>query len=289
MTGIHIQNVSKQYGAVQALDTVSLTLEPGKIYGLLGRNGAGKTTLLNILSNRIFADGGQVQIDGLPAQENDRAQAKLYMMSEQGQYPPTMRVGDVFKWTNTFYDGVLDLAYANQLCEAFGLDPRKKLKQLSTGYGSIYKIITALSLRVPYLLLDEPVLGLDANHRELFYRLLLENFSEHPRTIVLSTHLIEEISTLIEEVIIIQNGRVIRQASSESLLGSGYTVSGPAALVDAFTKGKQVIGADLLGGLKSAYIEGVLDGAPVPEGLEIGKMDLQKLFIQLTNQGGEAK
>ncbi len=283
MNKIEVRGVTKKFGDVIAVNSVTLTLEEERIYGLLGRNGAGKTTLLNMINNRLFPDAGEISICGHPALENDRAQANVYMMSEKSYYPESMRVSEVLKWTNQFYDGALRMDYAMKLCDAFGLNPKKKLKQLSTGYSSIYKIITALSLSIPFLLLDEPVLGLDANHRELLYRVILENYAELPRTIVISTHLIEEVSSLIEEVIIIKEGRVIRQESCETLLASGFTVSGPAAAVDAFIKGREVIGQDALGGLKTAYLLGAADRESLPPTLEITKLDLQKLFIQLTN------
>ncbi|MDL2318902.1 ABC transporter ATP-binding protein [Eubacteriales bacterium OttesenSCG-928-A19] len=283
MNSIEIRGVSKRFGDVTALDGVTLTLEEGRIYGLLGRNGAGKTTLLNTITNRIFASDGAVYINGMPARENDNAQKYVYMMSEKGQYPESMRIDDVFRWTNVFYDGALDMAYADELCQAFGLSRRKKVKQLSTGYSSIYKIITALALDVPFLLLDEPVLGLDANHRDLLYRLMLENYAKNPRTIVLSTHLIEEVSRLIEEVVIIQDGRIIRQAACDELLASAYAVTGPAGAADAYAAGREVIGQDALGGMKTVYILGRPDGAVTGQ-LELSQPDLQRLFIQLTNQ-----
>lgn len=282
MNKIEIKGVTKRFGDVMALDNVTLTLEENKIYGLLGRNGAGKTTLLNAICNRLFINEGSIRINDLKAMENDAAQACVYLMSEKAGYPDTMRVAEVFRWTNIFYEGALDLDFAHELCEAFTLDPRKKVKQLSTGYSSIYKLIIALSLRVPFILLDEPVLGLDANHRELLYRTLLKSYADHPRTIVLSTHLIEEVSSLIEEVIIIKHGRILRQESCEALLAQGYTVSGPAAVVDSYVTGKELIGADALGGLKTAYVMGTPD-SDLPASLEISRLDLQKLFVQLTN------
>lgn len=284
MSQIKLENVTKAFGDVRAVDNVSLCLEEGKIYGLLGRNGAGKTTLLNIITNRLFATSGRVLVNGKPAQENDRAQADVYMTGEMLLHPQQMRVAEVFRWTEIFYEGAFDREYAMALCEAFGLNPKKKIRQLSTGYKSIYKIITALSLKVPFLMLDEPVLGLDANHRDLLYRIILENYAKLPRTIVISTHLIEEVAGLIEEVIIIKDGRVIQQAPCEELLAMGYTVTGPVGVLNPYIEGKQVIGEDALGGLKTAYILGRADRENLPEQLEITRMDLQRLFIQLTNK-----
>lgn len=137
-------------------------------------------------------------------------------------------------------------------------------------------------MNAPYILLDEPVLGLDANHRDLFYRILIERYSENPCTIVISTHLIEEVSNVIEDIIIIKQGKIIKNESREELLSQGYTVSGVASIVDDYVADKNVIGVDQIGGLKTVYVLGKLD-KNVPEGIEISKLDLQKLFIQLTN------
>lgn len=279
---IEIKNLTKQFGSNKALDNVNLTFEEHKIYGLLGRNGAGKSTLLNIISNRLFADTGSVFINGMPAQENDEAQKQIYLMSERDLYPMKMKIKDIFRWSKEFYP-TFDMDFAMNLAEQFELNVKKEVRALSTGFGSIYKLIVALSVNTPYVFLDEPVLGLDANNRDLFYRVLIERYSAHPATYVLSTHLIEEISTIIEEIVIIKHGSIIRNESRDELLSKGYTVSGPAALVDQYCIGKNVIGMDTLGGLKSSYIMGLPNRVDLPNGLELGKLDLQKLFVKLTN------
>jgi ABC-2 type transport system ATP-binding protein len=280
---IQLQNISKSFGPVQALKDVNAVFEENRIYGLLGRNGAGKSTLLNILTNRIFPDKGAVLVDGENARENDRAQSKIFLMSEAVLHPEAMRVSGALGWAQSFYPG-FDPDCAGRLLEDFCLSPKSKVSGLSTGYRSIFKLILALSVNVPYVLLDEPVLGLDANHRELFYKRLLEKYAESPFTVVLSTHLIEEVANLVEDVVIIKDGEVLRQESREALLAGGYTVSGGAGAVEAYLQGKKLLGMDSLGGLRTAYVLGV----PEKEGeaakdLEFGPMDLQKLFIQLTN------
>lgn len=280
---IKTQNLTKRFGLVQALQGVSITLEENKIYGLLGRNGAGKSTLLNILTGRLFADEGAVTIDGENAIENDRAQGKVFLMSEKTLHPDSMRVRQAFRWAQTFYPG-FDQGQALSLSGDFGLSTNARISGLSTGYHSIFKLVLALSVNTPYVLLDEPILGLDANHRELFYKRLLEKYAAAPFTVVLSTHLIEEVASLVEDVIIIKDGQVLRQESRDSLLSQGYTVSGGAAAVDAYIQGRRVLGIDALGGLRTAYIQGSPDkSAPSAQDLEFGPMDLQKLFIQLTN------
>ncbi len=205
---IEIKNVSKSYGATLALDNFSVTFAPERIYGLLGRNGAGKTTLLNAITGRIFADGGSITLSGQSVLENDNPLGQIYMMSEQMLYPEKMKVKDAFRWTKQFYPD-FDTEYALDLAERFKLNVNKATKSLSTGYASIFKLITALATNAQYVFLDEPVLGLDANHRDLFYRVLLEKYSEKPFTAVLSTHLVEEISGLVEQVVIIKDGKLL--------------------------------------------------------------------------------
>jgi len=282
MKGIEIRNTSKDFGNVHALQNVSVHFEENKIYGLLGRNGAGKSTLLNVITGRIFANNGEVLVDGETALENDSALQKIYMMSEKNYYPENMKIRDVFGWTKEFYPG-FDTAYAIQLAERFELNIDKKVKSLSTGYSSIFKLITALSTNAPYILLDEPVLGLDANHRDLFYRIVIEKFSENPCTVIISTHLIEEAAGVIDHVVIIKDGEIIKDESRDDLMSKGYTATGAVSVVDSFIADKNVLGTDSLGGLKTAYISGALDRSTVPSGIEISKMDLQRLFIQLTN------
>ena len=279
--GIEIRNISKAFGNTKALDDVSIEFNSNRIYGLLGRNGAGKSTLLNIITNRIFADKGEVYVDGEPAKENDRALSKIYLMGEKNNYPENMKIKDIFKWSKEFYPD-FDEEYAYKLAEKFKLDTKKTIKKLSTGYASIAKIIIALSVNVPYIFLDEPVLGLDANHRDMFYKILIQKYIDNPCTIIVSTHLIEEVSNVIEEIVIINDGKVIRNEATEDLLSKGYTVTGSSTKVDEFVADKKVIGEDVIGGLKAAY---VLGDRPekTPEGIEITKLDLQKLFIQLTN------
>jgi ABC-2 type transport system ATP-binding protein len=280
MSKIEVQNISKTFGNVTAIKNVTVTFEGGHIYGLLGRNGAGKSTLLNMITGKMHPTNGGIMIDGEPAWENDRALSKIYCMTELTLYPERMKVRDAFRWSSEFYEN-FDMNYALALCEKFELKTDRKIKNLSTGYSSIFKIIVALSCGTEIVLFDEPVLGLDANHRDIFYKELLKNFSDNPRVFILSTHLIEEVASIIDRVVIIKEGEVLMDNDVESIIRMGYSVSGSAAEVDEYTKGRKVLGFDTLGNYKSAYLLGNPDH--VPQNLETGKLELQKLFIQLTN------
>lgn len=286
MEAIKVERLTKRYADTMALDQVTLNFEAGKIYGLLGRNGAGKSTLLKIINNRIFPNSGEVYLNDMPVQENDKALRQMYLMSEEDLYPKAMKVKDVFRWSKEFY-GYFNQEKALRLANKFDLNIKKRIRDLSTGYKSIYKLIVALCLDIPYVFLDEPVLGLDANHREMFYKILLESYMESPRTYIIATHLIEEIANLIEDIVIIDKGKVIMNDSVESILASGYSISGKSSDVDCYCEGKNVIGSDLLGGLKTAYIIGKVDKDKIHDTLEISSLNLQKLFVELTRRESE--
>lgn len=279
---IEIRNVTKKYSKKStALDSISFSFDEGKIYGLLGRNGAGKSTVLNIISNRIDQNSGSVLIDGEEANENPKAQSKVFLMSEKNLYPSSMKINEMIRWTKRFYPDT-DTKKAKEIAEKFGLDLKKNFASLSTGYRSIAKFITAISSNAKYTFLDEPVLGLDAGHRDLLYKIIIEEYLKNPRTIVIATHLIEEVTSILEEVIIIDNGKVIEKDSVNNLLSRGYTATGSKALIDTFIKNKKIIGVDEIGSVKIAYILGTDGLKEIPDGIEITGLNLQKLFVKLT-------
>lgn len=286
MNAIQIKNVTKRYDNLTAVDNVSFSFGFGKIYGFLGRNGAGKSTLINIIANRIFADSGEILIDDIPAKDNMQVHEKIFCMSESDLYDTSLKIKDHFKWIERFYDS-FDLNKAFEISEKFNLDTSKRFKALSKGYQSIFKLTVALSLNVPYVIFDEPVLGLDANHRELFYDLLLKDYEDNERTIIIATHLIEEVANIIEEVVLIDQGKVLLQEKVENLLETGYSISGVAGEVDDYCSDKKVIGYDELGNLKIAYILGEKTPLSPNSNLQISTMNLQKLFVKITEKGGK--
>lgn len=288
MAVINISNLSKSYGSKEVLKGINITIEEHKIYGLLGRNGAGKTTLLNLITDRVGLDSGKITIDGEEVYENDKALEKVYFMTEKNLYPEDYKVKDIFKWTKEFYES-FDKEYALSLAKAFDLNINKKIKDLSTGYGSICKLITTLASGAEVLIFDEPVLGLDANHRELFYKELMQNYIKAPKTIILSTHIIEEVSTLLEKVIILNDGKIISSDEAEDLLAKAYTVSGLSENVEKYIKGKNIVNIDEMAAFKGATILGQVtkEDRALAATLELkfSKVELQKLFIYLTEKG----
>ncbi|KRM89990.1 ATP-binding cassette domain-containing protein [Liquorilactobacillus cacaonum] len=290
--GIEVRNIKKVFNKKTVLRDINFELEAGKIYGLLGRNGAGKSTLLSIIANRIFSDSGEVLLDGESVFENDNALGNMYLMSERNLYPEGMKIEAIFKNTELLY-GAFDLGYAQELADKFGLDTSQKFGKLSTGYRSIFKLIIALAVPAKYIFLDEPILGLDANHRELFYRELVDNYVKTQKTFLISTHLIEEITNILEHVFIIDQGEIVVDGDVEAILDKAYLIAGPKEDVDNYCQGLNIIGQENLGSIHGNYIYGSLDDKRIlPDTVSIERMDLQKLFVNLTNisvKGGASK
>ena len=282
---IEFQHVSKRFGDARALEDVTLTIGEGQICGLLGDNGAGKSTLLNILTGRLAPDSGAVTVDGMPA-GSDAALGKLFLAGDANLYPDDMRVKRALDTAALFYPD-FDRGYAEDLAAQFGLALNKKINGLSTGYSSIFRLVLALSVNTPYVLFDEPVLGLDARHRDLFYKLLVQKYAENPCTIVISTHLIAEVADLIEHTVIIRKGRILRDAPTEELTAGCFQVSGPAGLVDGWAAGREVFAASALGGLKTVCVRGE-EKEDLPAGLERRRMGLQEYFISLMEEEEQA-
>jgi ABC-2 type transport system ATP-binding protein len=201
-----------------------------------------------------------------------------------------MKIKNAFRWAKEFNPG-FDRLYANNLAAKFSLDTAKRVKDLSTGYLSIFKLILTLSSNLPVMIFDEPVLGLDANYRELFYRELIQNYSRQEKTIILSTHLIDEVAEIVEEVVIIEYGRILLAQSVDEIVRQGYTVSGDSVSVDEFARNRNVIREESLGRYKAATI---FQNRTAEDDTEITKLNLdvaparlQELFVALTNRSKE--
>lgn len=283
MSMLEVSHVSKSYGSKSVIADVNLAFEENKIYGLLGRNGAGKSTLLNIITDRIFPSSGEVKIDSENVADNDSKLGLMYLMSEVDLYPNGAKLTQIVKDSELIYGG-FNHKLADKMIAEFKIDMGQKFGKLSTGYNSIFKLILALCLPVKFVILDEPVLGLDANHRELFYTELLDSYADNPRTFILSTHLIEEVANIISDVIILDQGRIILNQPVEDVLAKTHSVVGQKNEVEEYTKGLNVVGHDDMGNIRANYVYGDLDDRRLPDTVQLSNFDLQKLFVFLTNQ-----
>ncbi|MDO5751872.1 ABC transporter ATP-binding protein [Arthrobacter sp.] len=286
---VQVEDLCRSYRDVKALDHVSLTLEQDKIYGLLGRNGAGKTTLMSMLTAQGFASSGSVLVFGEAPYENERVLRRICFIRESQKYPDDFKPLHAFKAAALFYKN-WDNDLALSLAQDFQLPMKRRIKKLSRGQLSAVGVIIGLASRAELTFFDEPYLGLDAVARQLFYDRLLADYSEFPRTIVLSSHLIDEVANLLEHVIIIDNGRIIVDDDAENIRGQAVNVAGTAARVEAFTAGRTILHREQLGALQSVTLDGALSTAERREaqelGLEIGSVSLQQYVIRKTLDAG---
>lgn len=281
---IELIDVSKKYSKNDnALSNINLTFESQKIYGLLGRNGAGKSTFMNLLANRIFPSTGTIKIDNKSLNSKLDLCKSVHLLSEENYYNTNIKIIDHFNYIEMINDN-FNYQHALSLAKKFGLNINNKLKELSTGYLTAFKICVALAMDVKHLLLDEPTKGLDANHRQLFYALLLEYYQKHLNTIIISSHIIDEITNIIEEVIIIQAGSIITNSNVELLLNEAFVISGRDRLVKEYIKDMSPILVDKQAYITTAYLLESLSELDVT-GLTIEKISLQDLFIALTKEG----
>ena len=287
---IEVRDLTLRYGPVTAVDGLSFTLEAGKIHGLLGRNGSGKTSLLSVVSAFRKATSGEVRIDGEPVWENPRATRKICFIRGPGDTVagdwPSDKISDALEFASDHRPD-WDPEYAAKLIDRFGLDPKAHIGKLSQGQRSAVGVILGLAGRCPVTIFDESYLGMDAPSRYVFYEELLADYLAHPRTVVLSTHLIEEVSRLFEEVVIIDRGRLLLQDKVEDLRSRGASVTGPADAVDRFAEGLSVLSSRQLGSTRSVTTYGELGDDRLRQagaaGLEIGPITLQDLFVHLTD------
>lgn len=282
---IEIKNLYKSYGKTGVLKGINLNLEENKIYGLLGRNGAGKTTLLNIISNQIRKTSGEVKLYGENVFENPKQVENICIVKDSGFGMEEIKVKKIFEAARMLYKN-WDEEYKNQLVKEFDLNVRKKYNKLSRGNQTKVGLIVGLASRAKLTIFDEPSLGLDAATRYKFYNLLLEDFENNPRTIIISTHLIDEVANLFEEVIILKDGQVYIKDEVANILKKGYFLNGKEENIIPVIRNKNIIHREEFG---NSIIIGIFDDLDEREksmlrqnNVEISQIPLQKLFIYLT-------
>ncbi|MGI8446069.1 MAG: ABC transporter ATP-binding protein [Streptosporangiaceae bacterium] len=283
--------LSRRYRDQIALDDVSLTVEPGTVTGLLGRNGAGKTTLMRVITGLEFPSSGEIRVFGEVAAENDEVLRRMVFVREEQAYPD-LRVDHVIRVASWFYPNWSE-DLAQQLLSDFALPLKRRIKRLSRGMRSAVGIVIGLAARAELTLFDEPYAGLDAVARQLFYDRLLTEFAEHPRTIVLSTHLIDEVADLLDHVVMLDHGRVVLDAPADDVRGTGMTVSGPATAVEEFVAGRTVWHRQRLGGGAPVTIADSLDFAEEDKdratNLSLEPLSLQQLLVHAAGHSADEK
>lgn len=283
--------ITKKYGKKEVLHKVDLELEPGKIYGLIGRNGAGKTTLLSIMSAQNPTTQGQVLLGETPVWENQEALKHIYFSREINPNSTVysgLKVKEHLKIAAAYLPN-WDQEMADRLVTLFHLDKKKRISKLSKGMASMLTIVTALASKADFTFLDEPVAGLDVVAREQFYRLLVEEFTESGRTFVVSTHIIEEASDVFEEVIFLHEGEILLKENTQELLEHCVYVSGKTEAVEEAVKGKEIHARQVLGRSQGVMVRLKEEEQILSDGqITLQHMNLQKIFVSLCSGEDEA-
>ncbi len=212
---VEVRNLSRSFGKTEALHCVDFQASKGKVYGLVGANGAGKTTLIKHLLGLLRAKSGTVRIFGEdPVRSPESVLKRIGYLSEDRDIPDWMSIDELMRYTGAYHTA-WDQHYADELLETFSLDPGKKISTLSRGMRAQVALISAVAHRPELLILDEPSSGLDAVVRKDILNAVVRTISEEGRTVIFSSHLLDEVERLSDHVLMIHNGRVTLDSSLE--------------------------------------------------------------------------
>jgi ABC-2 type transport system ATP-binding protein len=278
---ISLSRVTRRYRDALALDDISLDIEGAAITGLLGRNGAGKTTLMRVIAAQEFATAGRVQVLGESPVENDAILRRLVLVRED-QVFPDVKVRDVLRLASWFYPN-----WSGELADAAvsenELPANRYVRALSRGMRTALGNAIGLAARAEVTLFDEPYAGLDSEARRSFSDRLLADYAEHPRTVLLSTHLIDEVADLLEQVVLLGHGRIVLAAAADEIRGSATRVSGSTSAVERFVAGRPTWDRRSIVSQTSVVVAAKLDEADRAEArsqrLTLEPVSLQQLIV----------
>jgi ABC-2 type transport system ATP-binding protein len=286
---ISLTHLTRRYRDQVALDDVTLEIEEASITGLLGRNGAGKSTLMRIVAAQEFPSAGQVRVLGASPIENDHVLRRMVLVREDQAFPD-FKVRHALRAASWFYPN-WSSHLADTLLAAFELPANRPIKKLSRGMRSAVGIVIGLAARAEVTLFDEPYAGLDAVARQLFYDHLLADYAENPRTMLLSTHLIDEVADLLERVVIIDHGRIVLDGDAEDVRGSATAISGPVIAVEEFVTGRPIWDRRRIGSQETVVVAGALDDRDWSRAralhLSLEPLSLQQVMVHAAGRATE--
>ena len=239
MNVVECLNVKKCFSRNNALEDITFELNEQKITGLIGRNGAGKTTLLKILSGFIGPSSGEVRIFERNPYNDLLVSANSILVDDQMTFPDTLNLEEILKMAPTFYQK-WDAELAKRLIDYFKLNPKLKHSNLSKGTAATFNLIFGLSTRCELTMLDEPMNGMDEAVRTDFYRALLKDYIAHPRSILISSHHLAEIEHLLEDILLVHQGRVLMHQTLDEVRDYAVGLQGTIADIERWTKGEEV-------------------------------------------------
>jgi ABC-2 type transport system ATP-binding protein len=282
--------LTKRFGKTTALAGLSFSMAEHSITGLVGRNGSGKTTLLKILAGLLDKSGGEALVWGEKPLDNMPILNKLIYTYHNVNYDSSLRLNSILFAYQTMFPN-FDADFAGKLMKYFELDGKKRYKHLSQGMASVFNFLCALSCRAELTMFDEPVLGMDVGVRKSVYAILLRDFSEHPRTFIISSHLLSEIEGVLSDILLIEKGQTVLHNSLDELRQSAYRIDGEEARIASFIADKRTIAKKCKGLASFAVIyEPYNDESgtkAMAQGLTVSPVRAEDLCVYLTRQDKE--
>jgi len=246
MPVIEAEELSKTYGGLTAIDQLSLNVDENKLIGLVGRNGAGKSTLLKLMAGYLKPSAGSIKVFGEAPFNSLTVSANTILINDRLSLLPPLSVTDVLEMMARFYPN-WDHELAHRLCRYFELNPNASPTALSKGQQNTFYTILGIATRCPLTLLDEPTLGMDKAVRADIYRLILKDYLNHPRTLIISSHLIGELADILEEIILIDRGKKKVHLPVDELSGSVIRLRGSQEALSPILATDQVIEQQWMG------------------------------------------
>ena len=285
-TIIQLDHVSKHFGTKTVLSDIHFTMENAGIYALLGRNGSGKTTLMNLLTCRYFPTDGTIKIFHQEPFDNENVLPKICFMSDHLVGFQDISIRKILNFAKTFYPTWSD-TFMQQCLTTFHLDPKAIYQKLSKGMQSAVSITIALSARTPLTLLDEIHTGLDASVRQDFYKLLLDDYLQYPRTYLISTHLIDEMEPLFSHVLLLNDQKLFLNMELEAIKERSFECVGTKEML-SFLSDKNILATEQFLSSTKAIIFDTLSQEEKRTlkrlGVNIRSLSLQEIFIALTKE-----
>ena len=214
---VQIEGLSRSFGRKAALSEVSLSVPRGAVFGLVGENAAGKTTLIKHILGLLKAQAGTVRVFGInPVTDPVGVLSRLGYLSEDRDLPDWMRLHEMLRYLQAFYPS-WDATYAEELRRQFDLDPRARIKTLSQGQRARAGLLAALAFRPELLVLDEPSTGLDPIVRREILSAIIRTIAQEGRTVLFSSHLLDEVERVSDHVALIDRGRIVLRGSLDEI------------------------------------------------------------------------
>ncbi|OEF96615.1 ABC transporter ATP-binding protein [Desulfuribacillus alkaliarsenatis] len=289
---VQCNQLTKIFGKHKALDNLSFSISEQKITGLIGRNGAGKTTLLKILAGFHHKSAGDIKVLGEQPFNNLKVAANMIFVDDKMTFPAALRLGDIIESASKFYPN-WDDGLAIGLFDYFGLNADQSHQNLSKGMKSTFNLIIGIASRCPLTILDEPTTGMDAAVRKDFYRAMLKDYLAHPRTMILSSHLLNEIEDLIEDVLLIREGQLCLHMPVDELKEYAVGLTGSSQQLEVYLGGRDTFYRETIG-TDTTYVVvyNNLTEAELAklksEGIKISAVSTNDICVYLTqkNKGG---